>query len=375
MKKNNLLLYILYGLVLAGFCLYSYALIDPNITLFNHPLWSRFLETMLPLGYYERWTSWRLYLFLVIALFIFHYIFVRHYKAINPLKLALFISLLLLLAYPLLSHDLFNYMFDAKIFTYYGQNPYLHKALDFPQDQWIRFMHWTHRTYPYGPVFLIITIVTSFMGFGKFLLNFILFKALSSLFYLLSVYFLNKLNRRWAIIFATSPLIIIDSLINSHNDLISVAFLIIGIYFLFKNSIKGKLFFLLSAGIKFMTIPAIFLSKKNNILNKLIFSFFIIFPLILIIPFFGNLFHVEIQTWYFIVVLGFLPFYENIITKLNILFFGLLISYYPFIRFGLWDKYEGVPIKHIIIVIFALINLIAIIAIPKWRKSLTLNNS
>jgi len=62
-----------------------------------------------------------------------------------------------LISYPAYSHDLFNYMFDAKIATFYQQNPYLYKALDFPTDPWLRFMHWTHRYYPYGPSFLLLS--------------------------------------------------------------------------------------------------------------------------------------------------------------------------------------------------------------------------
>ncbi|MFS8160257.1 MAG: hypothetical protein ACMG6E_08635, partial [Candidatus Roizmanbacteria bacterium] len=97
--------------------------------------------------------------------------------------------------YPLLSKDFFNYLFDAKILTFYHQNPYLHKALDYPLDPWLRFMNWTHRVYPYGPAFLPITLIPSFLSFGKLIINFALFKALFALAYIHSTYLLTKMDR------------------------------------------------------------------------------------------------------------------------------------------------------------------------------------
>jgi len=88
-------------------------------------------------------------------------IFIRNFKRYNPLLISILIGVGLLFSYPFLSHDLFNYLFDAKIVTFYHQNPYILKALDFPSDPWLRFMHWTHRTYPYGPSFLFLTLVPS----------------------------------------------------------------------------------------------------------------------------------------------------------------------------------------------------------------------
>lgn len=365
----------MYGVTLLGLSLYSYALIDPNITLFNHPLWSRFLETMLPLGYYQRQLSWQIYLLLISLLFFFNVFFIRIYKEINPLKLAFFISLFLLFSYNFLSHDFLKYMFDAKILTVYHKIPYFYRPIDFSFDPWLRFLHWIEQPYRYGPIFLLIIIIPSFLAGGKFFLSFIFFKFFFAVFYLLGVFYLNKLNKKWAVIFATNPLILVDGLINSHNDIIGVSLLIMGIYWILNNSEKGRLLLIISVGIKYLTLPVVFISKnKKSILTKLIFFSFILLPFLLLNSFMGTLFNAEIQTWYFIILLGFLPFYENIITKLNILFFGLLLSYYPFIRLGVWEQFYNISIKHIIIVVFASVNLTFFLLNPKWRKALFGNN-
>lgn len=195
---------VLYILTLTAFAVYSYTLIDPNITLINNSMWATIRESLIHFGYYERQLSSQVYIVLIVLLFGFHWYFVKHYRSIalsTLLGIAFFFTML---SYPFLSHDLFNYMFDAKILTTYQENPYLHKPQDFPHDPWLRFMHWTHRTYPYGPIFLIITLVPSVLGVGKFLLTFLLFKATFFIFYALAVYALSRLEKKMGSTFCNS---------------------------------------------------------------------------------------------------------------------------------------------------------------------------
>lgn len=343
----------LYFAILSTFCVYSYALVDPNFTLANNSIWEWFRNNMVVLGYYNRGVSSMIYLTFLILLFYFHYFFLKKEKQINIFKLSIGIILILLFSYPFLSHDFFNYMFDAKILTYYKSNPYLHKALDFPYDTWIRFMQWTHRAYPYGPVFLVATLIPSFISAGKLILNFIFFKAFFSIFYGLSVFFLYKINKKYALFFATNPLILIEGLISSHNDLVAVSLGLMGVYFLLnKKNIWSRLLFLLSGGIKYISVPILFLSK--NIKSK--FNIMAVGLLILLLVYL-SLFN-EIQPWYFLNLFIFIPFFPRLISSFNIFFAGLLFSYYPYIAYGEWGLESNVIIKHKIIIGFFIINLI-----------------
>ncbi|MDP3974494.1 MAG: hypothetical protein Q8P65_00715 [bacterium] len=308
---------------------------------------------MVYLGYYQRGISSSIYIIIICLLFYFHYFFIRRYKTINLFILTLGIVLTLIASYPFLSHDFFNYLFDAKILTVYGKNPYLYKALDFPKDPWLIFMHWTHRTYPYGPFFLGFSLIPSFLSFGKLILNFIFFKFMFAGFYILGVYFLNKINKKYALFFATSPLILVEGLINNHNDFIALSLGLTGIYFLLKNKkIYSYLFFILSSGIKYITIPIVFISKNiSAFTNKVVFSAMILILLYLSIFF-------EIQPWYFLALFLFMTFFYNLVSKLNIFFAGLLFSYFPFIAYGDWGMGSNLKIKHSIIVIFFIINII-----------------
>ncbi len=368
---KRLFVTIIYGLVLFAFFLYSYVLIDPNITFFNSPVWSRFLEAVLQIGYYQRRLSWQIYLILIGCLTIFHLYFINQYKKYDPIKIGMMIAVILSLSYPFISHDFLKYMFDAKILTQYHQNPYLMRPLDFSFDPWLRFLQWIEQPFRYGPVFLVIIIIPSFFAMGKFLLSFIFLKMTFMFFYIAAVFTLQKMNKRWAFIFATHPLLLVDGLINGHNDLISVSFLIFGIYFLSRKKILPRVFFILSIGIKYLSLPVILITRnKNTILNKLVFFSLLILPYLLLNQYFGNKFAAEIQTWYFIILLGFLPYFEGVINKLLITFIGLLLSYYPFIYLGKWEQINGYAIKHIIILAFSFLNLILFFIIPSWRKEL-----
>src|SRR3989344_4420377 len=60
-------MFILYVFILCILTLYSYALVDPNLTLINNSYWVTFREVVIQLGYYQRDTSWFIYLFLIIS--------------------------------------------------------------------------------------------------------------------------------------------------------------------------------------------------------------------------------------------------------------------------------------------------------------------
>ena len=382
-----------YGIVLFAIGVYSYWLIDPNITFFQSNYWVAFRDWAVYLGYYRRDISWIVYLVLLILLFVFHFILLRKYKQHSAVQVAGLIALLGCISYPFVSHDLFNYLFDARILTHYGLNPYLYTALDFQKDLWTRFMHWTHRSYPYGPTFLPLTLIPSFLGLGKFSITFVLYKAMNGALYFIAVYLLNKKNKREALLFATHPLIIIEGLINGHNDMIAVSLGLIGIYLLEKKyKWGGSILLLFSAGIKYVTAPLLLFlvrhpdenrdpGKENRIDpvsqhgmtnkytrlrgydNVLLISF--IFQILLILYL---CFKMEIQPWYFLSLFVFLPFFSGFIEKLNILFFGLLLSYYPFIRFGDWTA-QKVELKREIVFVAVFLNILYFLYGFIWKKN------
>ncbi len=178
----------LYTILLFCLTLFSYSQIDLNLTLSSNASYQSLQNQLIYLGYYNRPLSTLIYGVLIFLFFILYFLIlqlVRQKKfSLSHINYFLVLSLgILFFSYPAFSHDLFNYMFDARIVTKYHANPYLYKALDFPSDLWIRFMHWVHRTYPYGPVWLMVTLPFSYLGFEKFVPTLFAFKLMFTLFH------------------------------------------------------------------------------------------------------------------------------------------------------------------------------------------------
>lgn len=355
---------IAYGIILALFALYSFSLLDLNLTLLNANLWTQFRNAMIQFGYFQRLNSTIAFILLLTVITALHLYFVKKYKKYSPTRMSLVIAAILIFSYPFLSHDLFNYMFDAKILSFYHQNPYLHRALDFPSAPELRFMHWVHRTYPYGPTFLPLTLIPSFLGLGKFSLSLLTFKIFFAAFYILAVRALEKMNAEWAMFFATHPLAIIEGLMNNHNDLIAVSLGLIGIQLLWsKRSVLGRVFFLLSGGIKYITLPLILLNKKSSLQNSV--AFCSVVGLVLYLSIFQ-----EVQTWYFLSFFAFIPYFFEVIKRMQIFMIGILLSYYPFVLYGTWGDLHNLGLKHTVIIIFAMINLFTLIVERRKLSSL-----
>ncbi len=323
---------VLYLLVLIALGVYSYSQIDLNLTLFQNPVFLNFQNSMIQLGYFHRPESGLIFVVLTLLLSLFYFLLIRSPKDWKLVVGGLIV--LGLICYPAFSHDIFNYIFDARIFAYHHQNPYTHTALMFKGDDWTRFMNWTHRVYPYGPSFLAITIGFYFLGLGKFILTLLSFKIMSLLAFGGSSYIIYKLaGKRGLMFFAANPLIIYEVIISDHLDILMLFFALLGWYLLIKpqKKVLSYLSLLVSVGIKFVTVllvPAFILKNLK---------------LAVILAFVGAGLQVlsrEVLPHYLIVPIGFAALmpenkkliYGTAIASILILF----IRYYPFISTGKW---------------------------------------
>src|SRR3989344_7264882 len=141
-----------YVLTIIFLFLYSFTQVDLNLTLSQFSLWQITQKFFQQIGYFNRPLSTTFYILIIFLLFGFYFFFLS-LASKNKIRknkiwfLTIVSTIILSFSYNAFSYDLFNYMFDAKIITHYGQNPYLHKALDFSTDPMLNFMRWTHRTY------------------------------------------------------------------------------------------------------------------------------------------------------------------------------------------------------------------------------------
>lgn len=320
--------------------LYSFTQVDLGLTLTRTSVLLAAQKSFQYIGWFNRPISTYLYSALITVLLLLYLwtlwlVWKKKIQTKVIVTLTILGSVILLLSYNAFSYDLFNYIFDARIVTHYNQNPYVQKALDYPSDPMLGFMHWTHRTYPYGPLWLGLTVPLSYLGLGYFLLTFYIFKSLMVAGYLLSCWCIYKIAKKTKLappnfalaFFALNPFVLIESLVSAHIDIVMIAVCLLGVYFLFAQKKFTAWGFLIgSILIKFATFLLIPLflwfpfSKRHN----KDFLFFLGCMLLMIIGVYLQANRTTFQPWYFLLVV---PFAAVISHKSYILIPAVLFSF------------------------------------------------
>ena len=109
----------------------------------------------------------------------------------------------------------------------YKQNPHQQVALNFPNDDWTRFMHNTHTPAPYGYGWTVFSVLPFMAGLGKFSLTWLIFRGLNVVAIPLLMFVLARLAKvlnkpfltKDVAIFLLNPLFLVEIVSNSHNDL------------------------------------------------------------------------------------------------------------------------------------------------------------
>ena len=193
------------------------------------------------------------------------------------------------------------------------------------------------------------------------------------------IYKINKiLNQEYAefntVLFALNPLVIIESLVSSHNDIVMIFFALLGLYSYFmKKKILSILLIIASSQIKIPTIALIlpvvlsFIPFKTKVDNNK-------FVLISIVSMFAVLIYaltkVEIQPWYFLWVVPFITLLKTnkyIIAATLGLSAGLLARYTVLLYFGNWDGI-GVPLRNSFTIILPIISVLLVLVYDKSKS-------
>ncbi len=316
MTKIKLLILSYIAVIIALF-LYTFTQVDLSLTFSQSSIFQTVQKFMQHIGFFQRPLSATIFGIIATLLFIYYllFLFLSKKGIIKSFHLKLLIPLVVIilgLSYNAFSYDLFNYIFDAKIVTFYQQNPYFHAPIDFAGDPMLNFMRWTHRFYPYGPSWLVLTLPLSYMAFNIFLVNFFLFKGLIVLTFLGSCYLIYKISEIIfpkekifnTLFFALNPLVMFEGLVSVHNDFPLIFFALLGFYlFLKKKKFGSFLSLIFSIGIKYASVilvpifigVIIFERLKKNINYEYVFLISTIVSLLAII--FAS-YRTTFQPWY-----------------------------------------------------------------------------
>jgi len=342
MKK---IIFFLYSAFLSLFTFFSYAFIDPNLSYLKN-IYSGFFSS-------NRLLSAVFYVLSVLIFFIFYGIFIYWgiKRRINIKEIFILLGItvvILFFSYPaILSFDIFNYIATSKVLFFYHENPYIVMPIEFIRDPLLGFTHAANKIALYGPFWILLTGIPYLFGFGNFILTLFGFKIFVAIFYFLTVFLIWKMSKNIisVILFAFNPLVVIETLVSGHNDIV-MAFLVLFSFFLLnkkKNIFLGVIFFVLSILIKYATIlliPIFLYVVWKLIKNKEIdwTRVYYFSSLLMLFAFLLSPIREEIYPWY---AIWFLSFSFLIPTKKILLYssvafsFGLLFRYVPFIFSGL----------------------------------------
>lgn len=343
---------LLWGYIVTSIALFlfSYTQIDLNLTLSRASAVQTLQKSFQYVGYYNRPVSTFIYLCIVGLLFgLYIAALGAARKGVLTVhgvwKLIGVVTVLLVFSYPAaFSYDFFNYLFTAKTVLVYHKNPYLVTPLQFAGiDPWTNFMRWTHLSSAYTPLWIGLSLVPFALGLGYFLPVLFFTKLAIAGFYIVACVGIVKIMDHEdvkhaatsLVLFALNPLIIIETLVSGHNDIVLVAFAMVAIALLVRNRYMSAWWVLaVSIAAKFMTIfliPVFWLNKSRRwMLVAMIAGLVVVIARRGILP------------WYMVWVWPFIalsPQLTQIIVLAGFFSFGLLLTYATYLYVGSYDPW------------------------------------
>ena len=348
-KKKRSTVFLFVGFVISGFLLffYSYTQVDLSLTLSSAGILQSIQKAFQSIGYFQRPLATTIFVGITTLMFGLYGLLLRQiqkglWTRKELWKLILVLTTILVFFYPAFSYDFFNYMFTAKTVLIYHKNPYDVIPLQFAGvDPWLNFMRWTHLPSAYTPFWILLTLVPYTLGFGYFLLIMWAMKAMVAGFYLLAaaglLRVLDKLKSPHSIlglaIFAFNPLIIIETLVSGHNDIVMMAIVIWAIYcYLEKSKWTAGLLWAMSVGAKLMTLI---------LAPLLVFGFRKWWALgLMSLGLLAVLTQREVLAWYWVWIMPFvalIPESRTLTILASSVSLGLTLRYIPYLYLGNWD--------------------------------------
>jgi alpha-1,6-mannosyltransferase len=138
-----------------------------------------------------------------------------------------------LLAPPLLSTDVFNYIDYARLGSLHGLDPYIHGPVAAPHDPVFAHTAWRHSGSAYGPLFTIASYPLAHVGVAAALWSFKAVAAIASLGCVALVWRIaRQLGQRPAVaaaVFGLNPLLLVWTVGGAHNDLLMIVLMLAGV--------------------------------------------------------------------------------------------------------------------------------------------------
>lgn len=263
-------------LVMLG--IFSYGFIDPNLA----------PSSLTTLVYQNRPAAAGIF-FIILCLLCLGYIyFLRNAEKLfaSWQKISVFligVSAVLVVSYPALSYDLFNYITTAKVAFTYHENPYVVMPVEIPNEPYLAFTRASNKLALYGPVWLLFTALPHALGGNNIWQTIIAFKLMNAIAYIGFSYLIYRMTKNMTnvVFFALNPLVLIEVLMNGHNDIYMIVLALVGLRY--KNAIAFVAsWFIKGATVILTPLMVLRISWEKTLVTAywvLAFVFFVFAPL------------------------------------------------------------------------------------------------
>jgi len=355
----------------------SYGFIDPNFPASQHPFSAMLREALMFLVYRRPWITAGIYAGAIGLFFTGFMVCVREARGVRIKRIPgwfLAVVAIALLSFPAFSYDIFNYIATAKLTFFYGENPYIVMPIEISNEPMLAFTRAANKLALYGPVWIMLSAFPHLLGAGNIIATIFSFKLFAGFFYAAVSYMIYRKTKRWdqTLFFAANPLVLIEVLVNGHNDITMMALALSGLLLWQKDALIHRaaalVLFAASLFVKGATvalIPLFFLKLTWE--KKMIAGFVLMFGVFLVSPL-----REEMYPWY---AVWWLVFASLIPMGRKLLFIhgfsvwmslGLMLRYIPWIG---TREYGGMtPLVRIILMILPVFLYLVWYSYPIFRK-------
>lgn len=204
----------------------------------------------------------------------------------SSILLAVIFQTIVFFSYPVLSTDIFSYVFSHRVFTEYGQNTWKVAPDRFSSDPFEQLADWKENTSVYGAVNQITYLPATVFGGDDLIATIFLYKLTAAVFVAGTIWLVLKITEEKSDheqaqivrMFFWNPLFVLEFLGSAHNDIIMFFFLLAAIYYWQKKHwFFSGVFLALAVQVKIIPIIvfgflALWLLQKKQLKNLVKFA-------------------------------------------------------------------------------------------------------
>jgi hypothetical protein len=179
--------------------------------------------------------------------------------------------------YPINAIDIFGYIAQSRVLVLYHANPMIVAPAHYTQDSFIYSLgSFVASPLPYGPLSILMEAIPTVFSGSNLLANLLLLKGFSALFLLGSSYIAYQITARiepkialaTALFLAWNPFMQLEYVINAHNDIIMIFFVLLAILAYINNwHVAALALTLLSSLVKYSTLPLLLIFFIGSIFH------------------------------------------------------------------------------------------------------------